>query len=42
MAAPKQMKVDPTTRLTQRDRFGRVSTLLALEARAAFRELNEI
>lgn len=37
MAAPKQMKVDPTTRLTQRDRSGRVSTPLALEAGAAYR-----
>ncbi|MNP56422.1 hypothetical protein D3C76_1511450 [compost metagenome] len=37
MAAPKQMNVDPTTRLTQRDRSGRVSTPLALEASAAYR-----
>ena len=35
MAAPKPMNVDPTTRLTQRDSAGRVSTSLAREASAA-------
>ncbi len=35
IAAPKPMNVDPTTRLTQRDSAGRVSTPLAREASAA-------